>query len=180
MEKLTCGFTYLNSRMMSSINQTIKQPIQVFAELMLILRTGATASPRARAKERAQAMMTMAPGLQKSNNNWSTLLWLTFVYLLVYKFTLNYFFMFIEPIPLVLHHHRGWKTGAFLVPSCAETSPLKATQNYCNTIYFPWNSLINSNSQRIIYLEIYRLSKFLSAVFIGMSQELYLFCYIVT
>ena len=60
MEKLTCqGFTDLNWRM-SSINHP------GFAEL-LILRTGATASPRARAKERAQAMMTMAPGLQESN-----------------------------------------------------------------------------------------------------------------
>ena len=117
------------------------------------------------------------------------------IYLVVYKFTLNYFFMFIEPIPLVLHHNRGLYWSFFGPKFCGNFAfeghpkPLFPPPHFRNHSESPIITAIlfiflgihwNSNSQRIIYLEIYRLSEFLSAVFIGMSQELYLFCYIVT
>ena len=51
---------------------------------------------------------------------WSTFLSLTFVYLVVYKFSLNYFYVYRTYSFGPTSPHRGWKTGAFFVPSSAK------------------------------------------------------------
>ena len=73
---------------------------------------------------------------------WSTFLSLTFVYLVVYKFSLNYFYVYRTYSFGPTSPHRGWKTGAFFVPSSAKKKlPLgRPPKTESHFLGIHWNS----------------------------------------